>query len=344
MRKIGRIVIQFACSLRVLNSSMEADMLIPQVLEVALGMALLYYLLGLVVSWICKIVMETFETRGRALEEYLKRIVGNKSLGPLISMPQIRSLAPVRYQSWLGVFSSDVKMVEKKVEKIPVTNLVDAFFDLTQLDIAASGEELVNTINKLPPSEGKTELLRMINSGVTQSADLRAKMTQWFEGLMDQAAAKYKAYARQFVILFSLFITVFFGVDSIDLFKQLWANPDLRAIAAVKAQTYIEKNGYDADTTTLMADLEDLNIKIGWSSLVKNMPAPGQVLDFLKFWVLKALGLLITTVAVSQGSSFWYDVLHKLTEAKSPGSNASKSGSEDSTPSSTAPEAPIAYG
>jgi hypothetical protein len=315
---------------------MEAKMSISQVLEVALGLALIYYLMGLVVSWISKFVMDIFETRGRTLEWYLKRIVGNKSLGQLISMPQIRSLSPVRYQDWLGVFTRQFKLVEKKVEKIPVENLVDAFFDLTQLDLAASGEELLATINKLPPSEGKTELMRLINSGVTRSGDLRAKMGLWFEGLMDQSSAMFKALARRYVILFSLCLTLFFGVDSIDLFKQLWSSPDLRAIAAVKAQAYIDQNGYAADTGPLLADLENLTIQIGWSSVLKNAPPRDSALDFTKFWFVKILGLLITTVAVSQGSSFWYDVLRKVTEAKSPGSSPNR-GSEESSSSSSIP-------
>ncbi len=313
-------------------------MSISQVLEVALGMALVYYLMGLIVSWISEFVLDIFETQGRALEGYLKRIVGNKSLGQLISMPQIRSQAPMRSQGWLGMFSKNFKIVEKKVEKIPVTNLLDAFFDLTQLDLAASGDELIATVEKLPPSEGKIELMRLINSGVTNSVDLRAKMGLWFDGLMAQASATFKALARRYVILLALGLTLLFGVDSIDLFKQLWASPDMRAIAAVKAQAYIDQNGYAADTGPLISDLDELNIRIGWTSLLKNMPPQDSVADFAKFWLLKTIGLLITTVAVSQGSSFWYDVLRKVSQAKAPANRSS----EDNPPAPTGQD--VAYG
>lgn len=322
-------------------------MSISQVLETALGLALIYYLLGLVVSWISKIVMDVFETRGRALESYLKRIVGGKSLGQLVSMPQIRSLAPVRFPGWLGVFTPGLKLVEKKVEKVPVSNLVDAFFDLTKIDVNATGEELLAAINKLPISEGKTEMLRLVNSGVTHASDLRAKMGLWFDGLLDQASAQFKALARRYVILFSLALTLILGVDSIDLFKQLWASPDMRAIAAVKAQAYIAQNGYAADTGPLLADLDQFNVKIGWDSLTKNMPDPLYLQDFVKFWFWKAIGLLMTTVAVSQGSSFWYDILRKLTDAKAAeSSSTSTSSSEESQASSTSsgPDATGAYG
>ncbi len=321
-------------------------MSISQVLEVALGLALVYYLMGLLVSWMSKFVMEVFETRGRTLEGYLKRIVGGKSLRQLVSMPQIRSLAPVRYQDWRDFFSRSFKLVEKRVEKIPAENLVDAFFDLAQIDLAASGEDLLAAIEKLPPSEGKTELLRLVNSGVTHAVELRTKMGLWFDGLMAQSAAMFTALARRYVFFFSLCVTLVFGVDSIDLFQQLWSSPDLRAIAAVKAQAYIDEQGYDADTAPLLANLEELTIRVGWSSILKNAPPRDSVPDFIKFWLVKITGLLLTTIAVSQGSSFWYDILRKVTQAKSPGSSRGSEESASSVPSAPAGAGPTpsAYG
>jgi hypothetical protein len=91
-----------------------------------------------------------------------------------------------------------------------------------------------------------------------------------------------------------------------------------------------------------LSDLDELTIRIGWSSVLKNAPPRDSATDFVKFWLVKIIGLLITTVAVSQGSSFWYDILHKITDAKSP-SNASR-GSEESTPSSPGPVGPDAAG
>lgn len=300
-------------------------MSLSQVLEVALGLALTYYLMGLVVSWITQMVMNILETRGRALEGILKRIVGSKTLGQLISMPQIRSLAPVRYQDWRSIFSRNAQLVEKRVEKIPVANLVDAFFDLAKLDIAASSDELIELINQLPPSEGKTELLRLVNSGVSSVLELRAKMALWFDGLLNQASEMFAALARRYVLLFSLALTLVLGVDSIDLFRQLWATPDMRAIASVKAQAYIDQYGYDAETERLLAELEELTIHVGWSSVLKNAPSLDSPSKFFWFWLLKITGLLMTTVAVAQGAPFWYDLLRKMTMVKPSANNLPRS-------------------
>ena len=51
-------------------------MSIPQILEVAIGLILVYYFLGSVVSLVTQWINEFFETRAVALEKYLVKIVG----------------------------------------------------------------------------------------------------------------------------------------------------------------------------------------------------------------------------------------------------------------------------
>ena len=59
-------------------------MSVPQVLEVIIGLILVYYILGSIISLITQWINEFFETRGKALERYLTKIVGDKKLDELI--------------------------------------------------------------------------------------------------------------------------------------------------------------------------------------------------------------------------------------------------------------------
>jgi hypothetical protein len=129
-----------------------------QVIEVAVGLVLVYYILGLIVSFISSRILETLETRGRVLEDYLKKIVGESNLSNLLAQPQIQSLAPIRYNDWLGVITGKVK--EAKIERVPVSNLVDAVFDLYGLiEKPYTAEELKALLGTLPESEAKTTYL-----------------------------------------------------------------------------------------------------------------------------------------------------------------------------------------
>ncbi len=297
-----------------------------QVLEVAIGLVLVYYVLGSIVSWFTKIILEMQETRGKVLEEYLHKIAGDKTVD-LTKLPQMKALQPIRYKTPLSVFSSTT--VAKKIEKVPVSTLVDSFFDLTGLTgrPEMDAAQLKKLVGALPESEGKQAMLKWINQGVTNFNTLRARVNTYFTGLLDQAASKYKAHARSFVISFSILLTLILGTDSIQLAKDLWTNAELRALTAGQAQVVIEQGTEILDFQAIIDALDQFSIiKIGWWQLEDALPNGSSALAWVGFILLKLLGLSLTAVAVSQGSSFWYDLLKKLTS--SPGKSSAPAGGE----------------
>jgi len=304
-------------------------MSIPQIVEVAVGLVVVYYVLGLIVSFLSNRVTETLGTRGTNLEKYLKQAVGETKLGDLTALPQISSLAPIRYNRWWGIFSGDV--IQKKVEKIPVANLVDAVFDLYGLaGKEYTGAQLQAVVSKLPDAELKKHLEALVNKGVTDINQLRSKVTMWTTGFMDQVGDAYKANARRIVIGLSVLVTLAFGVDSIELTGQLWQNSEMRAIANAQADAYIQKQGAEADLAPLIKNLDALALRIGWWSAPSALPKSATPLAWV-IWVLKKIvGLGITACAVSQGSSFWYDILSKIKGENAPPSKSESPGGDES--------------
>ena len=306
-----------------------------QILEVAIGLVLVYYLLGSIVSWITTMIIEMQETRGQVLEEYLKKTVGTKTIEDLktgkkkevnilADQYQIQSLQPIKYKSPLSVFGAVTEA--KMVEKIPAATLVDAFFDVTGLTGRPKMEaaELKNMINALPNSEGKQAMLKWIDQGVTNVNTLQARANAYFTGIIDQAACKFKANARSFVIILSIAITLVLGTDSIQLAKDLWNNAELRALTAGQANVLVQQTeaGQQLDLDTIIAELDKLSlVKFGWWQMAGALPTDANAMDWVSFVLLKLLGLGLTAGAVSQGSSFWYDLLKKLTSPPSKGNS-----------------------
>lgn len=285
-------------------------MSIPQILEVVIGLIFIFYVLGSIVSLVTQWINESLETRGKALEKYLIKIVGDKKLGDLVTLPQLQALRPIRYRNFLSVFNSATEA--KKLEKVPVATLVDAYFDLAGLtaNTELDATKLTELINKLPDSEGKQAFIQWLNQGVTGMEDLRKRTTAYFSGLMEQASATFRSNARSFVITLSILVTLLLGVDSIQVVRTLWLNAELRALAAAKAEMVVQQEGTDATITDLLQELSDLTINIGWWRT--ELPTDADALGWLGFIVLKVLGLGLTAMAVSQGSSFWYDLLKKI--------------------------------
>lgn len=301
---------------------------LSQVLSVILALAVIYYVLGLVVSTIAKLVLEALDTRGKSLEEFLKRnLLGTAEEGKedllerLKQMPQIHSLKPVRYAKKFGLpvgFLSGRTEIIKYVERIPPKNLVDALFDLSgTFDQAREkANAIINQLpDQLPGPSGpvtfvqKQKLQAFVEGGMTDLQELRFRMETWFGGLMDQASQEFKARARVWVIFLSLLVTFLLGVDTIGLAQRYWKNAALSATADAQATLILgasnDQNLSNADTQQLVGQLEEMKaINYDWYKKPEDAPA--------NWLLLKLIGLLVTTFAVSQGASFWYDMIRRV--------------------------------
>lgn len=311
-------------------------MSISQALEVAIGLIFIYYVLGSIVSLATQWMNEALETRGKSLERHLKKIVGEKHVGEFVKLPQLDALRPIRLKNMFSVITSASE--PKMIEKIPASTLVDSYFDFVGLTATKEFEanELKELINAFPESEGKQAMLKWVGQGVTNIEDLRKRTTMYFCGVLDQAAATFKSNARSFVIMLSIFLTLVLGIDSIQLAQTLWTNAGLRELAVAKAQAAAQNEQVTEDNIDdLVKQLGDLNIvRIGWWQT--ELPAVTSGLGgWAMFFLLKVLGLGLTATAISQGSSFWYDVLKKITTPASSSSSSTSSGGGSSSSSSS---------
>jgi hypothetical protein len=307
------------------ETEVNMSIALSQVLNVALALAVIYYVMGLIVSAVTKLILETFETRGKVFQEFLKRnLLGaldngkSELLERLKHTPQVSTLKPVRFSPPLiGFFSGGTK-VSDVIERIPPKNLVDALFDLA--GTFESGNAKVKAVLALLPDQlpgpggpvdfaAKKELVRLADQGFENIEEMRAKMETWFTGLMEQSAMVFKAQARRVVIALSLALTLLLGVDSIELAQKYWKNTAVAATANAQAALILgSTNQENIDTVKvdeLAAKLEELQaVDYRWYA----RPA-----DAKDDWLLmKILGLLVTTLAVSQGSSFWYDLIKRI--------------------------------
>jgi hypothetical protein len=152
--------------------------------------------------------------------------------------------------------------------------------------------------------------------------------------MLEQAAETFRSRARSFVIILSIGITVLFGTDTIQLARALWASAELRAVAAAQAEAVVAREGANADLSNIIDDLGAFSIRIGWWQ-TQQFPENGGIVDWGLFIFLKIAGLGLTAAAVSQGASFWYDLLKKVTSPATSTSSSKSSGGGSSSSSSS---------
>ncbi|MBK6646070.1 MAG: hypothetical protein IPG44_10015 [Anaerolineales bacterium] len=282
------------------------------ILDYGLPLVFVYFVLSLISSTLSQILMDTFEVRGKTLERFLILIAGENA-DDLLNLPQIRALQPIKFKSWFSIFGAQTE--PKKLENIPISVLVDAFFSLMGLGNTKKKQgvrEIKTAIRKMPESGGKQALLNWLAQGISNLEDLRLNTQVYFSGLLEQSVATANARSRSFVISFAVFMVIFFNVDSIQIVEDLIYGPQLRALVAAQAEAIVQQDSTDiVEINDMLETLDDLDyIRFGWFSLT--LPRTNSILDWAGFIASKIVGLTITAVFASQGSTFWFDLLAKF--------------------------------
>lgn len=275
------------------------------VLEVGLGLILIYYVLSLIVSSITTKILEWTEMGAKDLEVGLRDLLEESGkMEEFMGHPWIENLKPKRWRLLGGIKTCSV-------DHIPAST-----FALTLFDILVPGEkgsdpsgplsEIREVIEALPEGRTRTALLGFINSGVGELEAARKLVENWFDDTMNSISLLYKQHARRIAVIVALVVTVAAGADSIEIANTLWQEPALRAVIAAKADKFVEEEP-KGDISALLSEFEESKIPILWDPDTLPNDAAG--------WAWKVFGLFLTWVAASQGSSFWYDLLKRIRPA-----------------------------
>ncbi len=179
----------------------------------------------------------------------------------------------------------------------------------------------------------KVAILPIIENAERVEADatkrialFKSSLETWFNGTMVRCAGWYKRRVTLIGILVGLVIAVALNADTIGVAQALWRDGVLRqsiADAATSAYQEALTQGRPGPDTSL-SHLSALSIPMGWSGrLASQDPAvlpnpqdfpsePGSILSKLAGW-------LITGLAISQGSTVWFDALQKLINLRGSG-------------------------
>jgi hypothetical protein len=187
-------------------------------------------------------------------------------------------------------------------------------------------------------------LLKTAEARVTTAeatvAELRDSIEDWFDATMDRASGWFKRQMMWIGIFIALLMSIAFNVDAVAITHALWEDATLREGLVAQSVAYIQSGKYEEgdvqaqEVRQQLEDLQDRGIPLFWTEKSAEpqltwlkMP-PGERVGFWQVWGLKALGLLITGLAVSSGSHFWYDVLNKLVNMRLAGNKPEPAAAE----------------
>lgn len=179
----------------------------------------------------------------------------------------------------------------------------------------------------------------LVNALLPESASMpekRARLILWFNQSMEIVGGTYRRQAQFCMHIWAALLVLTLNVDAIGLSQRLMADKTLRkalvtwadnAVAqlhATNAPPPIPSMTFDEIRTNMI----QLGIPLGWSlGSETNQADPLRVGTAANTrllanptqgweWFLKALGLLLSIAAISQGAPFWFDVLNRLTNLR----------------------------
>jgi len=290
-----------------------------QVLDVAIGLVLMFFLLALTASSIVEAISGALQVRSTKLEQGIEQIVGKPEFIYGTSI----------YQALAGASTS------KKARK-PSYLSAKAFADAVVEAIGtakagvANAEQLEAAL-PAPLQKRLTALSHEVGSDITA---VKAGLEHWFDEVMSRIAGAYKRWSQVVLFVIGLALAVGFNASATHAAGTLWHEPAVRdAVVQAARGTAAANPKASADLNAIAQQVKNVNslgLPIGWSAWYANAGIP-----------LTVIGWVVTAFLVLLGAPFWYGLLTQLVSLRSSG-NKPPTAADDPTSATRAQSTPPA--
>jgi hypothetical protein len=295
------------------------------ILETAIGLVFVYLLVALVASVVNEWIAQITKLRSTTLEDGLRNMLrdpkGDLTLvNNLFASPWIKSVSPINKQG----AKKGLAIPNDLPNYIPPRQFALALMDTVFPAGGASTsiDALRSLVRKIQNPDVETVLNRLIDEGNGDLTHIRQGLEQWFNDAMDRVGGWYQRKMRYITLGVGFVLVILLNADSVAIAQTLWVSPAVRATVDAAASDLVRNSvgqSPSANPVALDTGVSQINDAIGklqssrlpvfWS-FASNDPQ-GLPTDGTR-WFWKILGLVITTLAVSLGAPFWFDVLNKF--------------------------------
>ncbi|MCB9299327.1 MAG: hypothetical protein H6566_01690 [Lewinellaceae bacterium] len=290
-------------------------------LQVVVGLVFVLLLLSLLATTVMELLSSVLALRGKNLEKALRNLLASTSVNDeILNAFKNNSL----YKQLCGKIGKDKLRSPSYIS--------DESFQSILFDVILKGEgmdKLEAKIDELPDEDLRNVLKQFLREADNNTDVFKGKVKQWYVDVMDRASGWYKRSAQKILIGVGFLIAVVFNADTLAIYERLESDPDTLQKVVNLAEDFVDSR----DTLMLSANLNpefeqsleklqglvDNQIEsvssplgLGWKNVVWSEVT---VYDAL----IKALGWIVTALAISLGAPFWFDLLRKLVNLRSSG-------------------------
>lgn len=321
-------------------------------IDTGIGLAFLYLLLALIVTTLQELAATWLRFRARDLYAALADMLASRNahgsvehaqlLQQFYEHPLIKNLCQRKALSNLHHLPSYIPSRTFALALLDVLQKQVPVSDATQVRPLLS--DLEKTVGEIPIPALKESLLLIIRNAdlFADRVDSKANaivssIETWFNDRMARLSGWYKRRAQIVSLVLAGALAFATNADTLHVAKSLWANASLRESIVARAQAFVaqppaalaspisdDKAAERADPT---ADAKKLQNELAHDAAAlqgSGLPLGWQIPP--DRWSI--LGWLLTTLAVSLGAGFWFDVLSKALQLRGTGPKVSASTGE----------------
>jgi hypothetical protein len=337
-------------------------MVVSRVIDTGLILAAVYFALSVVVSNINEQIATLLKWRGANLYSgVLNLLSGSRDLTqalfqhPLIASAQCDPDGKVNPKEdyrpsyigardfslalWQSVASATPQPAAAGAPATPNGTAVTYALSAAAAGPSIAMDALQNQVKLLPSEHLRATLFALLGQAQGDYQRLLAVTDAWFNRQMDRVSGWYRRRAQYAVMVISVVLVVFLGVDTVRITTRLYADDALRSVFAPKVADTIKSSGSNA-SSSLPTEQQQQNLlnALDDPSFVGTLVSGPVFLDGsgatakTNPWplLIHLLGIIITMVALSLGAPFWFDALQFFANSRLAGPKPSTSTSSQS--------------
>jgi hypothetical protein len=199
--------------------------------------------------------------------------------------------------------------------------------------------DLVSLKNRLDPDNEIHQLIiNLIDEADNNIEKFKILAEDWFNDIMDRVSGWYKRRIQLITFIAGGLIAFSLNVNTVDIAEKLGRDEKARLAMVQAATNYMEAYSQVPALSTDTLQIQELSDNVknlvnesATISSIVNLNYPKLNTSSRADWGRYILGCLLTTIALSIGSPFWFDLLNKLIKLRSAGTQNNSSNTSNKT-------------
>lgn len=220
-------------------------------LDVLIGLIVIYLVLGLACTVINEWIDATLHIRAAQLRKGIVKMlstIDDKSLGDeFFNHPLVKSL---ERDTNYGLFTRQDKptYISSRTFRETLLNILKKVVQGTPINVDGTFEDMEGSINRLPDSNIKEQLLTIISEvkrnykeATDHMSAFQTALDQWFNESMERTSDWYKRRVQLWTFISAIVFCTILNIDTLKISQYLWQNPEARAAYVKAADAIIQQ-------------------------------------------------------------------------------------------------------